>query len=62
MVYGVSYYWSHDDELGCHWSDPEMRIDWPCTSPKLSRRDQEAGSLSDLIDVLSRESERVGSE
>ncbi len=48
MAYGVSTYWSVDDELGCRWNDPDLGIDWPCTAPTLSERDQSAGSLASL--------------
>ena len=48
MAYGVSDYWSHDDELGCRWDDAELGIPWPCSSPALSERDRSAGSLATL--------------
>lgn len=48
MAYGVSTYWSTDDELGCRWDDPDLGIDWPCTAPSLSERDRSAGSLANL--------------
>lgn len=48
LLYGLSGYWSMDDELGCHWADPGLEIDWPECDPVLSRRDREAGSLETL--------------
>jgi dTDP-4-dehydrorhamnose 3,5-epimerase len=48
-VYAVSEYWNKDDELACHWNDPEIGIAWPLREPKLSLRDREAGSLAEMI-------------
>jgi len=47
-VYGLTAGWSSDDDLGCHWSDPALGIDWPVRSPILSTRDRHAGSLDEL--------------
>jgi dTDP-4-dehydrorhamnose 3,5-epimerase len=47
-VYAVSHEWALDDELGCRWDDPELRIPWPCTAPRLSARDAALGSLASL--------------
>jgi dTDP-4-dehydrorhamnose 3,5-epimerase len=52
-IYGVSRYWDVDDELGCHWSDPGLGIEWPFHPTLLSQRDRDAGSLSDLLAELS---------
>lgn len=52
-IYGVSRYWDVADELGCHWSDPGLGIEWPFTPTLLSERDAGAGSLSDLRAELS---------
>ncbi|MEX0847468.1 MAG: dTDP-4-dehydrorhamnose 3,5-epimerase family protein [Ilumatobacteraceae bacterium] len=48
ITYGVSAYWSLDDELGCRWNDPDLGLDWPCTAPSLSERDRTAGPLVTL--------------
>jgi dTDP-4-dehydrorhamnose 3,5-epimerase len=40
MVYAVTRYWDHDDELGCRWDDPALGIEWPCTSARISPRDE----------------------
>ncbi|MFZ5790535.1 MAG: dTDP-4-dehydrorhamnose 3,5-epimerase family protein [Pseudomonadota bacterium] len=42
------------DDLGCHWSDPALGIDWPCTAPILSERDRTAPRLQALIEQLAR--------
>jgi len=58
--YAVSDYWSPHDELGCHWNDPGLHLDWPCVDPILSPRDQTAGSLAAMLRQydLARASER----
>lgn len=52
MAYGVSHVWNLADELGCRWDDPDLHIEWPCTDPVLSERDRTAGSLREMIDVV----------
>jgi dTDP-4-dehydrorhamnose 3,5-epimerase len=47
-VYGVDAYYDPADELGCHWADPDLGIDWPCLSPELSPRDRAAGTLAEV--------------
>jgi dTDP-4-dehydrorhamnose 3,5-epimerase len=51
-VYAVTEYWDPDDELGCHWADPELEIDWPSQSPRVSDRDAKSQSLRALLDEL----------
>lgn len=51
-VYAVSHYWDTDDELGCHWADPDLDIKWPAPPSLVSPRDAAAGSLSDLLSRL----------
>jgi dTDP-4-dehydrorhamnose 3,5-epimerase len=51
-LYSVSHYWDLADELGCHWADPELRLDWPVREPLLSERDASAGSLRELMGTL----------
>ncbi len=48
-LYSVSHYWNMDDELGCRWDDPAIGISWGTKDPELSQRDQEAGSLEQMI-------------
>ena len=47
-VYGVDAFYDPADELGCHWADPALGIDWPCSSPELSERDRSAGTLAEV--------------
>ena len=51
-LYSVSHYWTLADELGCHWSDPELRLDWRVREPLLSQRDASAGSLRELVETV----------
>ena len=52
-VYAVSEYWDTDDELGCHWLDPDLAIHWPTTHAMTSARDSAAGTLQELLEKLS---------
>ena len=47
-VYAVDHEWDPADELGCRWDEPDLEIEWPCTQPMLSPRDDALGSLSGL--------------
>ena len=48
-VYGVSSYWSPEDEFGCLYSDPGLNIDWNLQQePILSERDVQLKSLLEL--------------
>jgi dTDP-4-dehydrorhamnose 3,5-epimerase len=47
-IYGVDSYFDPDDELGCYWADPSLKIDWPCRDPLLSERDRQAGTLAEV--------------
>jgi dTDP-4-dehydrorhamnose 3,5-epimerase len=48
-IYSVDSYWEPEDELGCHWADPGLEIDWPSAPSSLSARDAGAGSLNELL-------------
>lgn len=47
-VYGVDQFWDINDELGCHYSDPELTIPWQIENPLLSDRDAQLPSLKEL--------------
>lgn len=51
-IYAVSHYWDPEDELGCHWADPDLAIPWPQGAVTLSARDEAAQPLSDLLAEL----------
>lgn len=51
-IYGVDRYWDPEDELGCHWSDPELRIPWDVRNPILSPRDAGLPPLSGLLEQV----------
>jgi dTDP-4-dehydrorhamnose 3,5-epimerase len=44
--------WDPDDELGCHWADPALGIDWPARPTCLSDRDLALPSLGALLEGL----------
>jgi dTDP-4-dehydrorhamnose 3,5-epimerase-like enzyme len=50
--YGVSQAFDGSDEFGCRWDDPALQLNWPCTAPILSERDQTAGSFEALAALL----------
>lgn len=41
--------YNHDDNLGCHWSDPALDIPWPGTPTLVAERADAFPSLADLI-------------
>ena len=49
LVYAVDEYWRADDEMGCHWADPELGIPWPVTSAQTSARDTAAQPFRALL-------------
>lgn len=49
LLYSVTHFFNPDDELGCHWADPDLGITWPIDDPTLSSRDESAGSLAELM-------------
>ncbi|NJK45463.1 MAG: hypothetical protein HC933_15375 [Pleurocapsa sp. SU_196_0] len=51
-VYAVSEYWNTTDELGCHWADSDLELDFGAPSPMLSARDASADSFSVLMAQL----------
>lgn len=53
-LYAVSEYWDQRDELGCHWADPALEINWPQVAPLISARDAALPSLGELVESLPR--------
>ena len=53
-VYAVSRAFDPEDELGCHWADPELGIAWPEQPSLVSERDSAAGSLAAVMARLER--------
>lgn len=52
MLQGSDCYYDPEDELGCHWADPDLGLDWPAIEPILSERDRNAPTLSTLRERL----------
>jgi dTDP-4-dehydrorhamnose 3,5-epimerase len=44
-IYGLDTYFDPRDEMGCHWRDPAIKLNWPVADPVLSERDRCAGTL-----------------
>ena len=51
-VYAVTHYWDLDDELGFNYCDPEIKFQLDHYKLNVSDRDQELGSLKDLLQIL----------
>jgi dTDP-4-dehydrorhamnose 3,5-epimerase len=51
-LYAVSEYFNPEDELRCHWADPELKIPWPTQSAHVSDCDAGALSFNELIHQL----------
>ncbi|HEY9868069.1 MAG TPA: dTDP-4-dehydrorhamnose 3,5-epimerase family protein, partial [Candidatus Obscuribacterales bacterium] len=51
-IYAVSHYWDPDDELGCHWADPELNLPWQIAQPVLSERDGQLPGLKTLMEQI----------
>jgi len=49
VIYKVDNFYSPALEGGILWNDRDLRIDWPITTPILSRKDGEALSLKEFI-------------
>lgn len=48
-LYAVTAYWNADDELGCLWNDPGLKIDWRGEPSLISERDQALPSVDGLL-------------
>jgi dTDP-4-dehydrorhamnose 3,5-epimerase len=48
FVLGSTHYYDTTDELGCHWRDPDLRLDWPVATALLSPRDAALPPLREL--------------
>jgi len=48
IIYQCDEYYSPKDEYGVHWADPELNIDWPCSEPIISKKDQALLTLDQI--------------
>lgn len=51
-IYSVDHTWNIEDELGCHWNDPDLQLNWSFTDPILSPRDASLPSFADLVKAI----------
>lgn len=49
FFYKCSSVYDRDSEVGVHWNDPDLNIDWPFESPIVSDKDKNLPFLKDLI-------------
>ena len=47
--YKCTEFYYPDDEISVLWNDPDIDIDWPTTSPKLSEKDSSAMTLDEFL-------------
>ncbi|PTW62117.1 dTDP-4-dehydrorhamnose 3,5-epimerase [Breoghania corrubedonensis] len=47
-IYAMSEYWDPDEEIGCRFDCPQLRLDWPARDPILSERDAAAGTYEEM--------------
>lgn len=52
QILAVTEYWNPDDEMGCHYADPALKIPWPSNAPILSERDRNLPPLSGILDQI----------
>ncbi len=48
FAYKCTQFYSAPSELGIAWNDPDIGIDWPISSPRLSGKDQQNSRLRDV--------------
>jgi dTDP-4-dehydrorhamnose 3,5-epimerase len=58
-AYAVTHYWDLEDELGCHWRDPDLEIAWDIPDShlaevRLSSRDASLPALRELAGRIPR--------
>jgi dTDP-4-dehydrorhamnose 3,5-epimerase len=54
FFYKCDEFYSPSDEVTLRWNDPALGIDWGCEAPKVSARDSQGRTLSDLEGRLPR--------
>lgn len=57
VEYKCTDFYHPEDELSIAWDDPDLAIDWPVSEPALSKKDQAAPRLAEVLDRLPRHGE-----
>ncbi|HAA83206.1 MAG TPA: dTDP-4-dehydrorhamnose 3,5-epimerase [Thermodesulfobacterium commune] len=52
ILYKVDEYYSPEHDRSIRWNDPDLKIDWPTTTPILSEKDKNAPLLKDLLEEI----------
>ncbi|MFD2672714.1 dTDP-4-dehydrorhamnose 3,5-epimerase [Marinicrinis sediminis] len=55
VLYKVDAYYAPESDSGILWNDEELGIDWPCTNPILSSKDQQLPPLSQVKQAARKE-------
>tara|TARA_B100001250_G_scaffold355223_1_gene329610 strand:+ start:234 stop:794 length:561 start_codon:yes stop_codon:yes gene_type:complete len=48
IIYKISKLYGQSNEIGIAWNDKDLKIDWPCTKPILSKKDMNNFCLKDI--------------
>ena len=54
FFYKCDEFYSPADELALRWDDPQLAINWECSSPLVSARDKAGATLAELTERLPR--------
>jgi len=49
FFYKCTNFYHRESEVGIHWADPQLKIDWRVASPIVSPKDQELPTLEELF-------------
>ncbi|MGY8771585.1 MAG: dTDP-4-dehydrorhamnose 3,5-epimerase family protein [Pirellulales bacterium] len=47
--YALSHPWDANEHQGCRWNSPDLGIPWDANEPFLSKRDENAGTVAELL-------------
>lgn len=50
--YGLSHPWNASEHLGFRWNAPDANLELPMSEPTVSTRDQQAGTVAELLQLI----------